>query len=127
MNFLIDNLKNRFPLIGIMENFKIFHLNEFKKIDNINLKIESYGNKELDNILEFYGQIDNSGKIFLSVFDKDIIRQEWREMKRLIYNNYLQLETLTAWKNVFLDTKDIYPSIYRLITLILSLPVSTVD
>ena len=105
---------------------KFFNSKEIKKIKEAELS--DYGNKELNNILDFYctSKYRGQDKITLSLCNRTETQYEWNQIKRLLYKKYKDKETLVAWKNIWMDVGLLYPNLYNLSSLILSLPVSSV-
>ena len=56
-----------------------------------------------------------------------MVIQEWKEVRKLFFQKYKNDDTLLGWKSLFLDAKLLYPEIYKLISIILILPLTTVD
>ena len=54
LTFLSENIKDRFPCITIIKNFKIFNSKEFSKLTDPLL--EHYGENELLEILKYFNQ-----------------------------------------------------------------------
>ena len=126
---IIENLKARFPYIKLLNSFKIFNSKEFLKIDTKDdLYEEKYGEIELEIILNHFGKDkrNSKGKMLNSVIFKVDALAEWQRVRCLLWEKYRNLDTNKAWGNLCIDCYEGYPNILKLISLVLTLPISTV-
>ena len=110
LTFLSENIKDRFPCITIIKNFKIFNSKEFSKLTDPLL--EHYGENELLEILKYFNQpkyTENDAKIHLLSINSEETLREWKIARRIIFKQYKSLDTISAWRNLFLDTSGLLP------------------
>ena len=90
-----------------------------------------YGNTELDTLCERYGsaKVTSDGCELPAAIDSDEVKDEWIMFKQLISKNFRSCTIQTLYRQL-LNSQDLslqYPNIAKLLTIVLTLPVSTVD
>ena len=129
INKTIQSLKDRFPSIKILDCFRIFSTKEIMKIEEKEtLAARSFGESELNVILNHFGKDQKNHRnhrLEALVSSKEVL-SEWKSIRSLIWQRYRTMETNKAWRNMFIDCSQDFPNFFKLLSIILILPVSTV-
>ena len=92
------------------------------------LAARSFGESELNVILNHFGKDQKNHRnhrLEALVSSKEVL-SEWKSIRSLIWQRYRTMETNKAWRNMFIDCSQDFPNFFKLLSIILILPVSTV-
>ena len=92
--------------------------------EGINLKIQDFWDKEIKEIARFYGKAKkNSDWKFI---DEDRLIDELKKMRSFALREEKGKSSISAWHDIVVDIKDLYSNVYKIISTVLSLPITTV-
>jgi hypothetical protein len=114
---VIDHLHARFPPQPIFEAFKVF---DPKHMRDHRVNFASYGRSELTAVCTHFCNIS-----FLNI-SPQVAQIEWNTIKNLIKDNVGKYSTISDLLQ-FPDLKVTYPNMYKVLSVIVCMPVTSVD
>ena len=126
---IIDAIQKRFPQMELYSSFSIF---DPKAIPDDDEQLDLYGNKEIEFLSEFYGEIKFAdGDEFQEIIDKNNLSEEWCLVKPILQlKKSNELDFINFWKFIFDTDEDFsfnYPNISLLVKISLIIPLSNAN
>lgn len=126
---IIDAIQKRFPQTELYSSFSIF---DPKEIPDDDEQLNLYGNREIEFLSEFYGEIKFvDGEEFQEIIDKNQLFEEWCLVKYILQlNKSNELDFINFWKSIFDTDEDFsfnYPNISLLVKISLIIPLSNAN
>ena len=120
-------MRSCFPDSGSLSAFAIFDPQKLPAETDL----ATYGDAELEILCEHYGTAKETenGRELQPVIHSEETKDEWVVFKQFISQNFQSCTIQTLFKRVYQSETVLcqYPNVYKLITLALTMPVSTVD
>jgi hypothetical protein len=85
--------------------------------------VESLGNVEIQRL----GVKNGSGAILMAWIQKAALLSEWPQVRKIILDRYIGLESDKVWRNFLIEMQDLYPNFAKLIRFLVIVPFSTVE
>lgn len=126
---LAKNIDDRFPKaeLSVATSFSVLSMRPLSFLSKE--EQESYGNKELQVLIDHYGEAAKSGDIISDpLIDKVKCQEEWSLAKKIVMEQrYPRDSTKILWKLLFDFHKDVLPNMIILSNLALIMPYQTAD
>ena len=126
---LIRNIDERFPKddISVAMAFGVLSMRPLTFLSETDR--DSYGNKEMEILLQHYGNVARKGEIVsLPLIDSEQCRLEWSTAKKIVYEQkYPRDKTSTLMKLLFDFHRETLPNLMTLANLALIMPYQTAD
>lgn len=122
---LIFNINERFPQKTLLDAFYVLSMRTI----NFDQQPENYGNKELDRLLQFYGEEQvHSHKVSPPLVSKELVKQQWQMAKIIVHSaNYAVDDMQGLWTTVTKYHREDLGELLKLVQLALTLPLHTAD
>lgn len=123
------NIDDRFPKdeLSVATSFSVLSMRPLSFLSKE--EQESYGNQELQVLIDHYGEAAESGDIISNpLIDKVKCQEEWSLAKKIVMEqHYPRDSTKLLWKLLFDFHKAVLPNMIKLSNLALIMPYQTAD
>ena len=121
---VVQNLEDRFPDLPIWSAFKILDPQSYPSKAT---SLRDFGKKEVITIVDhFCTPKFGDGIEYDEIIDQALFQREWPVFKRSVYDNYRSLSFKELAKEIITQKKASFPTISKLLKLIIVLPMSSV-
>jgi hypothetical protein len=130
---ICTNIRERFRHRDMISAFGLLNIERYRLLDpksaNYKIELEKFGQEDIQKFAIHYGKCRKSekGAIFKSWVHEAGLLNEWPQVKRIIMDRYLNLDSEQVWRNFTIEMQDLYPNFSKLIRTLLIVPFSTVD
>jgi hypothetical protein len=133
LKMLCANLRERFRQRDLISAFSLLNVEKYKLLDpkstSYNKELENFGHDEIQKLSDHYGKsrINANRAILMPLIQTTSLLAEWPQVRKIIFDRYIGLESDLVWRNFIIEMQDLYPNFAKLVRTLLVIPFSTVE